>query len=160
MSAVLTKTMVSGHAGISSQYRSLSRPACNRAPHGRASCPLRPNVRPSLHRPASTGEGSFYESEIVAKESVVLFKDIDNLSGLMEKYPFFDVAGKKLFLEHMQSVCDRLKIFHARATLSGDSAVKKNLNDLDRQLLFLSTNAGAIYEGQLLFSLSPKNQTC
>lgn len=80
-------------------------------------------------------------------------KDCDSVAGMMAKYPYFDLAGKELFLDHMQSVCDRLKIFHTRAKLSEDSEIKKDLSELDRQLLFLSTNAGAIYEGEAQHSI-------
>jgi hypothetical protein len=48
----------------------------------------------------------------------------------------------------MQSVCDRLRIFHTRASLSDDPTVKECLTQLSRQLLFLSTNANSVYDGK------------
>jgi hypothetical protein len=92
-------------------------------------------------------EGSFYESEIVQKESISILKDFESLSGLMGKYPMFDVEGKKLFLEQMESLSERISIFHTRANLSDDPLVKQNLNQVSKQLLFLSTNLASMQEG-------------
>ena len=92
-------------------------------------------------------EGSFYESEIVQNEAITLLKDFESLSGLMGKYPMFDIEGKKIYLEQMESVAERLRIFHTRANLSDDPLVQKNLSSISKQLLFLSTNMASMHEG-------------
>lgn len=88
------------------------------------------------------------ESQIVLDEASAIMRDFAMLSPMMGRYPAFDVEGKRLFLDQMQSVCDRLRIFHTRASLSDDPMVKECLTQLSRQLLFLSTNANSVYDGE------------
>lgn len=92
-------------------------------------------------------EGSFYESEIVQNEAIAILKDFESLSGLMGKYPMFDIEGKRLFLEQMETVSERLNIFNTRANLSDDPLVKQNLSQISKQLLFLQTNMSSMQEG-------------
>jgi len=117
--------------------------------------PVRRNIHPTARRHAVSAmsgsgegrEGSFYESEIVQKESLAILKDFESLSGLMGKYPMFDVEGKKIFIEQMESVSERLSVFNTRMNLSDDPLVQKNLNQVAKQLLFLSTNMASMQEG-------------
>lgn len=114
--------------------------------------PARRHVAPHHSRPppvaAASGGGGFLESQLVMDEAAAIMRDFGNLAPLMAKYAAFDLDGKRLFLENMQSVCDRLRIFHTRASLSDDPAVRECLTTLSRQLLFLSTNTNSVYDGE------------
>ena len=111
------------------------------------------NKAPPLHRvasfPGGSGgeEGSFFQSEIVMREAEQNMIEYQRYSDMLPKYADFDVAGKKLFLDQMEGVLERARIFYARLTLSDDPLVKENLNNLSKQFLFLSTNIKSVHDG-------------
>jgi hypothetical protein len=76
----------------------------------------------------------FFESEIVQQEAMQLFQDYQNLMQLGSSYGKFDREGKKLFIEQMESVMDRYKIFMKRFELSEDFTAKMTIEQLKTQL--------------------------
>ena len=54
---------------------------------------------------------SFFESEIVQEEAKKLFTDYQNLMQLGSDYGKFDREGKVMFIDTMESLMDRYKVF-------------------------------------------------
>ena len=75
-------------------------------------------------------------------------RDFESLSGMLPKYAYYDIEGKRIYLDQMEQLLDRLKIFNMRASLTDDPIVKGNLQQLAKQLLFLETNQQAIFDGK------------
>ena len=65
-----------------------------------------------------------FESDIVQKEAQQLFSDYQQLTQLGSKYGKFDRDGKKMYIDQMQEVLDRYKIFMKRFELSDDFSAK------------------------------------
>ena len=59
-----------------------------------------------------------FESEIVQQEAKQLFTDYQQLVSLGSKYGKFDRDGKKMYIEQMEGVLDRYRIFMKRFELS------------------------------------------
>ncbi len=76
----------------------------------------------------------FFDSEIVQQEARQLFEDYQSLMKLGSDYGKFDREGKKLFIEQMESVMDRYKIFMKRFELSEDFMAQMTVEQLKTQL--------------------------
>ena len=76
----------------------------------------------------------FFDSEIVQQEARQLFEDYHSLMQLGSDYGKFDREGKKLFIEQMESVMDRYKIFMKRFELSEDFMAQMTVEQLRTQL--------------------------
>ncbi len=76
----------------------------------------------------------FFDSEIVQQEAKQLFEDYQSLMQLGSSYGKFDREGKKLFIEQMESVMDRYKIFMKRFELSEDFMAQMTVEQLKTQL--------------------------
>ncbi|AMW31353.1 MULTISPECIES: DUF1825 family protein [Oscillatoriales] len=77
---------------------------------------------------------SFFESEIVQQEAKQLFEDYQSLIQLGSDYGKFDREGKKLFIENMESMMDRYRIFMKRFELSEDFMAQMTMEQLKTQL--------------------------
>ncbi len=77
---------------------------------------------------------SFFESEIVQQEAKQLFEDYQALIRLGSKYGKFDREGKKLFIEQMEAMMERYRIFMKRFELSEDFMAKITIEQLKTQL--------------------------
>ncbi len=77
---------------------------------------------------------SFFESEIVQQEDKQLFEDYQALIRLGSKYGKFDREGKKLFIEQMEAMMERYRIFMKRFELSEDFMAKITIEQLKTQL--------------------------
>jgi hypothetical protein len=77
---------------------------------------------------------SFFESEIVQHEAQQLFTDYQNLTRLGGSYGKFDRDGKVLFIEQMESLLDRYKIFMKRFELSDDFMAQMTVQQMNTQM--------------------------
>ncbi|MGF1524792.1 MAG: DUF1825 family protein [Leptolyngbyaceae cyanobacterium] len=76
----------------------------------------------------------FFDSEIVQQEAMQLFQDYQNLMQLGNSYGKFDREGKKLYIEQMETVMERYRIFMKRFELSDDFMAKMTVEQLKTQL--------------------------
>jgi hypothetical protein len=77
---------------------------------------------------------SFFDSEIVQQEAMKLFQDYQSLMQLGNSYGKFDREGKKLFIEQMEAIMDRYRIFMKRFELSEDFTAQMTMEQLKTQL--------------------------
>ena len=76
----------------------------------------------------------FFESDIVQEEAKKLFTDYQDLMKLGSDYGKFDREGKKMFINKMESLMDRYKVFMKRFELSEDFQAKMTVEQLKTQL--------------------------
>ena len=76
----------------------------------------------------------FYDSEIVQREAKHLFEDYQSLTQLGSEYGKFDRKGKKIFIEQMEALMERYKIFMKRFELSEDFMAQMTVQQLKNQL--------------------------
>jgi hypothetical protein len=88
------------------------------------------------NRPTATLPGSmaFFESEIVQDEAKRLFGDYQQLMQLGSEYGKFDREGKKLYIEKMEDMMERYRVFMKRFELSEDFQAKLTVEQLRTQL--------------------------
>jgi len=77
---------------------------------------------------------SFFESDIVQQEAKQLFEDYQSLIRLGGDYGKFDREGKKIFIEQMESLMDRYRVFMKRFELSEDFMAQMTMEQLKTQL--------------------------
>jgi len=77
---------------------------------------------------------AFFDSEIVQDEAKRLFGDYQQLMQLGSEYGKFDREGKKLFIERMEELMDRYRVFMKRFELSEDFQAKLTVEQLRTQL--------------------------
>jgi hypothetical protein len=77
---------------------------------------------------------AFFDSEIVQDEARSLFGDYQNLMTLGSEYGKFDREGKKLYIERMEAMMDRYRVFMKRFELSDDFQAKLTVEQLRTQL--------------------------
>ncbi|MBR8826305.1 MAG: DUF1825 family protein [Gomphosphaeria aponina SAG 52.96 = DSM 107014] len=76
----------------------------------------------------------FFDSEVVQQEAKQLFEDYQSLTQLGGEYGKFDREGKKIFIEKMEALMERYKIFMKRFELSEDFMAKMTIEQLKTQL--------------------------
>jgi phosphoenolpyruvate carboxylase len=76
----------------------------------------------------------FFDSEIVQQESKQLFEDYQSLMQLGGDYGKFDREGKKLFIEQMETIMERYRIFMKRFELSEDFMAQMTVEQMKTQL--------------------------
>ena len=76
----------------------------------------------------------FFDSDIVQQEAKQLFEDYQALINLGNSYGKFDREGKKLFIEQMEGMMDRYRIFMKRFELSEDFMAQMTMEQLKTQL--------------------------
>jgi Domain of unknown function (DUF1825) len=77
---------------------------------------------------------SFFDSDIVQQESKQIFEDYQALVQLGSRYGKFDRDGKVLYIEQMEAMTDRFKIFMKRFELSDDFSAQVTVEQLRTQL--------------------------
>ncbi len=77
---------------------------------------------------------AFFESEIVQEEAKRLFGDYHQLMELGGEYGKFDREGKKLYIEKMEDMMERYRVFMKRFELSEDFQAKLTVEQLRTQL--------------------------
>jgi hypothetical protein len=76
----------------------------------------------------------FFDSEIVQQEARQLFEDYQALMQLGSRYGKFDREGKKLFIDQMETMMERYRIFMKRFELSEDFMAKMTVEQLKTHL--------------------------
>jgi phosphoenolpyruvate carboxylase len=76
----------------------------------------------------------FFDSEIVQQEARQLFEDYQSLMHLGSDYGKFDREGKKIFIQQMEAMMDRYRIFMKRFELSEDFMAQMTVEQLKTQL--------------------------
>ncbi len=76
----------------------------------------------------------FFDSEVVQQEAKRLFEDYQSLMQLGSDYGKFDRDGKILFIEKMEELMERYKIFMKRFELSEDFIAQMTVEQLKTQL--------------------------
>lgn len=84
-----------------------------------------------LYRAESMG---FFDSEIVQQEAQRLFQDYQQLMQLGSEYGKFDREGKKIYIEKMEELMDRYRIFMKRFELSDDFMAQMTIKQLETHL--------------------------
>jgi hypothetical protein len=77
---------------------------------------------------------SFFDSDVVQQEAKQLFEDYQSLTKLGGDYGKFDREGKVMFIDQMEALMDRYKIFMKRFELSDDFMAKMTVEQLKTQL--------------------------
>lgn len=76
----------------------------------------------------------FFDSEVVQQEAKQLFEDYQSLIQLGGEYGKFDREGKKIYIERMEELMERYKIFMKRFELSEDFMAQMTMEQLKTQL--------------------------
>jgi hypothetical protein len=76
----------------------------------------------------------FFDSEIVQHEAKQLFEDYQSLMRLGSDYGKFDREGKKIFIDQMEAMMDRYRVFMKRFELSEDFMAQMTVEQLKTQL--------------------------
>lgn len=76
----------------------------------------------------------FFDSEIVQQEAKQLFEDYQSLMKLGSHYGKFDREGKIIFIEQMEAMMERYRIFMKRFELSEDFMAQMTVEQLKTQL--------------------------
>ncbi|MBE9010313.1 DUF1825 family protein [Pseudanabaenaceae cyanobacterium LEGE 13415] len=76
----------------------------------------------------------FFDSEIVQEEAKQLFQDYQSLIQLGGNYGKFDREGKLMYIEQMEAIMDRYKVFMKRFELSEDFSAQMMVEQLKTQL--------------------------
>ncbi|MGB0562722.1 MAG: DUF1825 family protein [Spirulinaceae cyanobacterium] len=76
----------------------------------------------------------FFDSEVVQTEARKLFEDYQSLMQVGGDYGKFDREGKKLFIDQMEALMERYKIFMKRFELSDDFMAQMTVQQLKTQL--------------------------
>ncbi len=77
---------------------------------------------------------AFFESEIVQEEAKRLFNDYQELMKLGSDYGKFDREGKIMFIDTMEALMSRYRVFMKRFELSEDFQAKMTVEQLRTQL--------------------------
>ncbi len=76
----------------------------------------------------------FFDSQVVQEEAKKLFDDYQSLMNLGGEYGKFDREGKKMFIEQMEQLMERYRIFMKRFELSEDFMAQMTVQQLKTQL--------------------------
>jgi hypothetical protein len=88
----------------------------------------------------------FFDSEVVQQEAKQLFEDYQSLMQLGGEYGKFDREGKKIFIDKMEDVMERYRIFMKRFELSEDFMAKMTIEQLKTQLGQFGTNPEQMFQ--------------
>jgi Domain of unknown function (DUF1825) len=76
----------------------------------------------------------FFDSDIIQQEAKQLFENYQALIQLGNSYGKFDREGKVLFIEQMESMMDRYRIFMKRFELSEDFMAQMTMEQMKTHL--------------------------
>ncbi len=88
----------------------------------------------------------FFDSEIVQKEAQQLFLDYQQLVQLGAQYGKFDREGKKIYIEKMEELMERYRIFMKRFELSDDFMAQMTVKQLETQLSHFGMTPQAMFD--------------
>jgi hypothetical protein len=95
---------------------------------------------------------AFFDSEIVQDEARHLFGDYQQLMQLGSDYGKFDREGKKLYIERMEEIMDRYRVFMKRFELSDDFQARVTVEQLRSQLQQFGLTPDTMFQ-QMQFTL-------
>jgi len=87
----------------------------------------------------------FVNSPIVAQETMELTNLFKNLSSLQPKYASFDTEGKRIYIQQMQDLCEKLKVYTTRYKLSDDAYAQAMIENLNKQLTLAGMDVDTLY---------------
>ncbi|GLC69151.1 hypothetical protein PLESTF_000795500 [Pleodorina starrii] len=76
-----------------------------------------------------------FRSDLVKQEFTKMVNENMQLSQMASKFPDFDLAGKRMYLDKMEELSGRYEIFIKRLELSGDPASREFLRFNNAQML-------------------------
>ncbi|MEC4985875.1 MAG: DUF1825 family protein [Oscillatoria sp. PMC 1068.18] len=76
----------------------------------------------------------FFDSEVVQQEAKKLFEDYQSLMKLGGDYGKFDLEGKRIYIQQMEEMMERYRIFMKRFELSDDFMAQMTVQQLKTQL--------------------------
>lgn len=88
----------------------------------------------------------FFDSEVVQIEAKQLFEDYQSLIKLGGEFGKFDREGKKIFIDKMEEMMDRYRIFMKRFELSEDFMAKMTVEQLKTQLSQFGTTPEQMFQ--------------
>eukprot|EP00197_Chlamydomonas_leiostraca_P002988 CAMPEP_0202867382 /NCGR_PEP_ID=MMETSP1391-20130828/9315_1 /ASSEMBLY_ACC=CAM_ASM_000867 /TAXON_ID=1034604 /ORGANISM="Chlamydomonas leiostraca, Strain SAG 11-49" /LENGTH=283 /DNA_ID=CAMNT_0049547425 /DNA_START=91 /DNA_END=942 /DNA_ORIENTATION=+ len=88
-----------------------------------------------------------FSSEMVMKEFNSMVNELMGLSRMASKFPDFDIAGKRMFLEKMREGGERYELFIKRLELSDDPAAREYLRSTNAQMLNGGFTLKAMFDG-------------
>lgn len=88
----------------------------------------------------------FFDSEVVQQEARQLFEDYQSLMKLGSEFGKFDREGKKIFIDKMEDMMDRYRIFMKRFELSDDFMAKMTIEQLKTQLSQFGTTPEQMFQ--------------
>lgn len=88
----------------------------------------------------------FFDSEVVQQEAKQLFEDYQSLMKLGGEFGKFDREGKKIFIEKMENMMERYRIFMKRFELSEDFMAKMTVEQLKTQLSQFGTTPDRMFQ--------------
>lgn len=88
----------------------------------------------------------FFDSEVVQQEAKQLFEDYQSLTQLGSEFGKFDREGKKIFIDKMEDMMDRYRIFMKRFELSEDFMAKMTIEQLKTQLSQFGTTPEQMFQ--------------
>jgi Domain of unknown function (DUF1825) len=88
----------------------------------------------------------FFDSDIIQQEAKQLFEDYQQLTQLGSKYGKFDRDGKIAFIDQMESLLDRYKVFMKRFELSDDFMAKMTVEQMNTQMSQFGMTAIQMFE--------------
>jgi hypothetical protein len=88
----------------------------------------------------------FFDSDVVQQEAKQLFEDYQSLTQLGSEFGKFDREGKKIFIDKMEDMMDRYRIFMKRFELSEDFMAKMTIEQLKTQLSQFGTTPEQMFQ--------------
>lgn len=88
----------------------------------------------------------FFDSEVVQQEAKQLFEDYQSLMRLGSEFGKFDREGKKIFIDKMEDMMERYRIFMKRFELSEDFMAKMTIEQLKTQLSQFGTTPEQMFQ--------------
>ncbi|MEM6447186.1 MAG: DUF1825 family protein [Cyanobacteria bacterium J06642_2] len=88
----------------------------------------------------------FFDSDIVQQEAKELFRDFQGLMQVGSNYGKFDRAGKKLYIEQMEALMERQRIFMKRMELSDDFMAQMSMKQMETQMNGFGVSQKQMYE--------------
>lgn len=88
----------------------------------------------------------FFDSEVVQQEAKKLFEDYQSLTQLGSEFGKFDREGKKIFIDKMEEMMERYRIFMKRFELSDDFMAKMTIEQLKTQLSQFGTTPEQMFQ--------------
>jgi hypothetical protein len=88
----------------------------------------------------------FFDSDIVQKEAAQFMQDYQSLTALGGNYGQFDRAGKEMYIEQMEDLLSRYRVFLKRMELSDDFMAQMSMKQMHEQIGTLGVSPAQMFE--------------